>query len=568
MLSSSMQRLRASASIRSLSTGAFAPTAMRLHAHRLDHFPILRETMPEDTKIPSFMVGTKNGFLPRQDPMATLPDRFAKMDSLLRRMPLNLADGSKGLLANGQLGDAVHSELEACKIDDITDERLLSGKCEILPAITHLRHLLQHAHRPSIGCRLFPALTALYRDYTFLASAYLLEPCDIMYRKKSEYGLGRQVLPSSIAVPLAQVANKIGAKPFMEYALSYRYTYFIPAPRSHTTSEGRILYNWQRKNPFKGLSYDNLDVIRSFAGTESEKQHSFSHQYFFLSSSPSPHLFRKGFILNHVTMVAYSGDLIQHATDSLDAIMRCDRPSFNRAMKSLSVTYEHINNEMDFMWSRSEAADYQKSRTFIMGTKNQPMFPNGVIYEGVSDKPLFHRGESGANDSMIPLGDNLLQLTGTMPNNPLTEVLRDFRSYRPTNHKEFLEYVQRRADEVGLKEFALQDDLSAAFYLANVDQIRAFRHRHWNLTKEYILKYSNHPVATGGSPIVTWLPNQLGAVLSTVIEVGTHINPAHLDTEARHLVEEISRRANAQKRVLEREVTALKEKFGEEAVRA
>ncbi|RUS27353.1 hypothetical protein BC938DRAFT_483359 [Jimgerdemannia flammicorona] len=553
MLSSSMQRLRASASIRSLSTGAFAPTAMRLHAHRLDHFPILRETMPEDTKIPSFMVGTKNGFLPRQDPMATLPDRFAKMDSLLRRMPLNLADGSKGLLANGQLGDAVHSELEACKIDDITDERLLSGKCEILPAITHLRHLLQHAHRPSIGCRLFPALTALYRDYTFLASAYLLEPCDIMYRKKSEYGLGRQVLPSSIAVPLAQVANKIGAKPFMEYALSYRYTCFIPAPRSHTTSEGPCTTGRGRT----------------------------------LSRASRTTISTKGFILNHVTMVAYSGDLIQHATDSLDAIMRCDRPSFNRAMKSLSVTYEHINNEMDFMWSRSEAADYQKSRTFIMGTKNQPMFPNGVIYEGVSDKPLFHRGESGANDSMIPLGDNLLQLTGTMPNNPLTEVLRDFRSYRPTNHKEFLEYVQRRADEVGLKEFALQDDLSAeksgfgyiqstpsftinapAFYLANVDQIRAFRHRHWNLTKEYILKYSNHPVATGGSPIVTWLPNQLGAVLSTVIEVGTHINPAHLDTEARHLVEEISRRANAQKRVLEREVTALKEKFGEEAVRA
>ena len=31
------------------------------------------------------------------------------------------------------------------------------------------------------------------------------------------------------------------------------------------------------------------------------------------------------------------------------------------------------------------------------------MFPNGVIYKGVSDTPLSFRGESGANDSMVDL---------------------------------------------------------------------------------------------------------------------------------------------------------------------
>lgn len=64
--------------------------------------------------------------------MIKLPDRFASVESLLQRMPLNLADGSKGLLAHGKLGDAVHSELEACEINDIVDERLLSGKWEII----------------------------------------------------------------------------------------------------------------------------------------------------------------------------------------------------------------------------------------------------------------------------------------------------------------------------------------------------------------------------------------------------------------------------------------------------
>ena len=55
--------------------------------------------------------------------------------------------------------------------------------------------------------------------------------------------------------------------------------------------------------------------------------------------------------------------------------------------------------------------------------------------------------------------------------------------------------------------------MSGVLYLANVDRVREFRQRHWNFTKEYILKHTKHPVATGGSPIVTWLPNQLAAVL-------------------------------------------------------
>lgn len=57
---------------------------------------------------------------------------------------------------------------------------------------------------------------ALFRDYTFAASAYLLEPCDILYRLKKEYGLGRKVLPMNIALPLYKVSQKIQCRPFME----------------------------------------------------------------------------------------------------------------------------------------------------------------------------------------------------------------------------------------------------------------------------------------------------------------------------------------------------------------
>lgn len=38
-------------------------------------------------------------------------------------------------------------------------------------------------------------------------------------------------------------------------------------------------------------------------------------------------------------------------------------------------------------------------------------------------------------------------------------------------------------------------------------------------TREFILKQTSHPTATGGSPIVTWLPNQLTAVLDEMANV-------------------------------------------------
>ena len=119
------------------------------------------------------------------------------------------------------------------------------------------------------------------------------------------------------------------------------------------------------------------------------------------------------------------------------------------------------------MWKKSKPNDYNSFRTFIFGITKQSMFPHGVVY---------FRGESGANDSMvsqederqimtvrltkqIPLCDNLLGID--MPDTPLTEILSDFRSYRPGNHREFLEWVRDRAQDVGLKRFAMKDRKSA-----------------------------------------------------------------------------------------------------------
>jgi indoleamine 2,3-dioxygenase len=66
-----------------------------------------------------------------------------------------------------------------------------------------------------------------------------------------------------------------------------------------------------------------------------------------------------------------------------------------------------------------------------------------------------------------------------------------------------------------------------------------FRKKHWNLTKKYIIENTKHPVATGGTPITTWLPNQLGATLEYMDEVVKTINPDLVNDKDREFFDTI-----------------------------
>lgn len=140
-------------------------------------FNVLTDTSKCDSSLPAFMVSTTRGFLPRQDPVVQLPLEFAELESLLSRMPIKTASGCPGLLAECSLGKYVDEHFS-----------------DLSSAIEQYRHDL-------------PLMNALYRDYSFLASAYLLEPCHERFMKGDGYGLGRQVLPRQIALPIVKVAD-------------------------------------------------------------------------------------------------------------------------------------------------------------------------------------------------------------------------------------------------------------------------------------------------------------------------------------------------------------------------
>ena len=195
------------------------------------------------------------------------------------------------------------------------------------------------------------------------------------------------------------------------------------------------LYNYYLEDPKLGsFDYANLRLVRAF-------EHGLD-----------PKSSEAGFILTHIHMVQETGPLISGAVSLLKTIEGNGETSTAEiAFQTMLSAMEKIEAAMESMWSHSLPKDYISYRTFIFGITNQSMFPNGVIYEGENgNKPMFFRGESGANDSIIPLLDHILEVP--MPKNPLTDILIDFRNYRPQPHRQFLAYMMSKAAEVGVRE--------------------------------------------------------------------------------------------------------------------
>jgi len=131
-----------------------------------------------------FTITTSTGFLPLHPPSTKLPTAFHALADIVDYMPIAKVDGTPGLLATYALGPTIDNGA----LPNLTMEldKLVTG--DGLPDLSEV--------------------TAIFRDYAFLASAYLLEPCWERWNKGLEgYGLGREMLPACIAGPLVKSAN-------------------------------------------------------------------------------------------------------------------------------------------------------------------------------------------------------------------------------------------------------------------------------------------------------------------------------------------------------------------------
>lgn len=374
-----------------------------------------------------FSVSSANGFMPASTPIEQLPPRYAPLDALLKAMPIERRDGKPGLLATGELEQAVRTQLP---LIDTSQE-----------------------HDPAL-------VAALFRDYTFLASAYMLEPSHKVMVQTGKYGQARGRLPENVAVPLVQLADKLDTAAILDYAHSY------------------ALNNWAKLDPSRGFELDNLRLIRSFSGNVDES----------------------GFVLIHIAMVAQTGRLVAAQQHGLSACARQDIPGLAAALHEQAHVLRDIFDIFTDMWAASSPSKYLSFRTFIFGSKdNKDMFPDGIVFEGVKDGHRDYRGESGSQDTIVPAVDTFTQML--YPKNKLTEYLVDLRSYRPKDHQAYLGWIKDAAAAVRLKATAFEHPDTAYGLLNILDVVQQIRSQHWSYTKAYIIKNSKHPRATAGTPV-------------------------------------------------------------------
>ena len=322
-------------------------------------------------------------------------------------------------------------------------------------------------------------IQALFRAYSFLTSAYLLAPAHFNYIETKKYGKAHTVLPSQIAEPFVIVSEKLDVYPFIDYHYSYSLGNYIKIDKS------------------KGYEWENLAMAAKFSGMDDER----------------------GFIMLHVDINQHSPELVGSILDYLKAD---EEKSVNLSLSKCLSAMKKINERRQVMWQASRWKHYNDFRVFIMGIKgNDEIFGDGVIYEGVSDKPVQYRGQTGAQDNIIPTADIFTGVIGYYPTNDLTKYLLDLRSYRPKCIQNFLSDIK---DEMGdnrlfnnLKES--ENEEGFCLLLQILDEIYYFRNGHWQFVQKYIMANTKYAKATGGTPIISWIPNQITAVLNYMSDV-------------------------------------------------
>ena len=371
---------------------------------------------------------------------------------------------------------------------------LLSRRGDIEKAVnnlSNLKHLVVEEEDVFI-------IQALFRAYSFLTSAYLLAPAHFNYIDTKKYGKAHTVLPSQIAEPFVIVSKKLDVYPFIDYHYSYS------------------LGNYVKIDKSKGYEWENLAMAAKFSGMDDER----------------------GFIMLHVDINQHSPELVGSI---LDYLKSDEDKSVNLSLSKCLSSMKKINERRQIMWQASRWKHYNDFRVFIMGIKgNDEIFGDGVIYEGVSDKPVQYRGQTGAQDNIIPTADIFTGVIGYYPTNDLTKYLLDLRSYRPKCIQNFLSDIKSEMGDNrlfnNLKES--KNEKGFCLLLQILDEIYYFRNGHWQFVQKYIMANTKYAKATGGTPIISWIPNQITAVLnymSDVIELiptGTkHLNKSsYLDS--------------------------------------
>jgi len=322
--------------------------------------------------------------------------------------------------------------------------------------------------KEDIACLGRPTLDLLMRDFSFLGHAFV-------HGSLCERPLDR--LPSPFAILWFWISQTCGRPPVLSY-------------------DSYALCNWKRLERSGPIALGNIALIRNFLGGFDEDW----------------------FILVHVDIEARAGLIPLSIVRALQAVSQ-DSPeelelSLGRIARALRQMHEVLSR-------MPEGCDpyiyYNRVRPFIHGWKDNPAFPDGVVYGGVQEyngEPQKFRGETGAQSSIIPSVDAVLDIPHE--EDKLTIYLREMRDYMPPGHRIFIKTIEK-ATEGGLsvREYVRRKKLDCPAlrdaYKECLSWLVQFRSKHLQYAAQYVQKQTQSDagnpteVGTGGTPFMPYL---------------------------------------------------------------
>ncbi|XP_036313928.1 indoleamine 2,3-dioxygenase 2 isoform X1 [Pipistrellus kuhlii] len=208
-----------------------------------------------------------------------------------------------------------------------------------------------------------------------------------------------EVLPRNLALPFVEVSRDLGLPPILVHA-------------------DLVLTNWTTRNSERPLDIRNLDTIFSLPGGES----------------------LRGFILVTVLVEKAAVPGIKALVEAMNAMLQPSQDSLLQALQRLRLSIQDITRTLGQMHDYVDPdIFYAVIRIFLSGWKDNPAMPVGLIYEGVSTKPLKYSGGSAAQSTVLHAFDEFL---GIHHSKESGDFLLNMRDYMPPSHKAFIEAIQ------------------------------------------------------------------------------------------------------------------------------
>lgn len=361
----------------------------------------------------TFQVDPARGFIPKIDPVLTLGPGFEAWESTGKELPQ--------LLESRKIRDRIEN------LPDFAIRSIKPEQCEFaFLMMSMLANAYVHAEEPSAA-----------------------------------------VLPAVLAVPLVDLAGRLGRPPILSHA-------------------SLVLNNWQRINPDGPLEAENLQPIFTFRNTPDEAW------FYHLTTG----IEAKGAKAVHEVAV-----MLRAAKEDQDEVVE-------EALSNILEIVPILTHELTRMQERCDPeVFYEKIRPYLNSFYK-------VRYEGVLDNEVrSYAGGSAAQSSLLQALEAGLGIPHVEERS--AKFLQEMRKFMPPAHRSFLSALERTAP--AFVEFCEQHPRLQALRKACSIELQHFRNGHLKLVSQYILAHSSQSgpghTGTGGTdpmPFLMQLRNDNG----------------------------------------------------------